>query len=340
MSAVFVRAVGMACPVGLRWASACAAIRGKITRVQELPYLDNAGEPLVGSYLKTLDPTWTAEARWLYFLAAALTDVGEQLGLRSLAEVPLVVALPRDPAGRVLGEDFVARELTARLGTPIDPRWLRVVTDGACGGYAAVVAARELVRGGRHPLCLAAAADSYISARALLGLADAGRLLAGDNADGVIPGEAAACLVLTARAEGSLAALRGLGLAVEPSSADNDVPMRADGLVAAARLALAEAGLAFHELDFLLSDAAGESLHFRESALLVSRLLRRYKAELPVRLVARSLGDTGAAAGLCGVASALAAFARGYAPGPRVLGCAGNAGGRRAALVLESRVVR
>jgi 3-oxoacyl-[acyl-carrier-protein] synthase-1 len=333
---IYIRAVGMACPVGLGWRAACAAIRAGIDRKQELPYLDNQHRPVTGSFLGSLDMSMTAEQRWLHLLAHALADVAAAQATEKLGVMPLILALPADANGRAPDVATLTGELSGRLGFTIEPRRVRVVTQGALGGYQAIAMARDILRQGPHPACLVAAADSLVHARALLALSEQRRLLTEDNSDGVIPGEAAACLMLTSRAAQALAVVRGLGFAEEHALPDNDTPLRGDGLAAAARAALAEAGLGIHETDFRLSDAAGESYYFKEQALVLLKLLRQRKAKFPLWQCADALGDTGAAAGLCGLATAIAGFCRGYAPGPRAIGFVGNIRGQRASLVLEA----
>lgn len=332
---VYIRAVGMACPVGLSWRAACAAIRAGIDRKQELPYLDNQGRPLTGSFLGSLDESATAQPRWLRLLAYTLADIASTHGSEKPGAMPLVLALPTDTDGRAPDVAMLARELSRRLGFIIEPGRIHVITQGAHGGYQGIAMARDLLRQG-HRACLVAAADSLVHARVLLALSEQRRLLTEDNSDGVIPGEAATCLLLASSAAQALAVVRGLGFAQEQALPDNDVPLRGDGLAAAARAALAEAGLAMHDMDLRLSDAAGESYYFKEQALVLLKLLRQRKDKFPLWQCADALGDTGAAAGLCGLATAIAGFCRGYAPGPRAIGFVGNTRGQRASLVLEA----
>jgi 3-oxoacyl-[acyl-carrier-protein] synthase-1 len=180
------------------------------------------------------------------------------------------------------------------------------------------------------------AADSLIGAQVLLELVARKRLLSARNPDGVIPGEASACVFLSASRVGSLAEIRGMGFGREPALRDNEVPLRADGLVAATRAALAHARCELHDLDFRVSDTAGESHAFKEQALLVTRLLRQRKGSFPVLQPAEALGDTGAAAGLCGLVTAVEALHRGKAPGPRAIVFGGNEQGDRAAVVVQA----
>lgn len=333
---LYLRSVGMACPVGLRWPPACAAIRAGITRKQELPYVDNERRPLIGSYLSRLDWNWTPEQRWMFFLACALKDAMEGLGRDNLHESQLVIALPRDADGSLYTPKWVANELSARLEFSIAPDRLNIVAQGACGGFRALAMAREILDRGDARTCIAAAADSLVNARTLLALEQQHRLHTEDNSDGVIPGEAAACLVASSTSARALATIHGIGFGREPALFDNDIPLRGEGIVAAARAALAEAGLAMQDLDFRVSDAAGEGYAFKEQALVVTRLLRQRKEKFPLWLCAEILGDTGAAAGLCGVATAIAGFQRQYAPGPRAIAFAGNELGDRAALVVAA----
>jgi 3-oxoacyl-[acyl-carrier-protein] synthase I len=332
-TAIYVRSLGLACPVGLNWRAACAAMFAGITRKCELEYRDNRGRPIVGSRLSIIGATSTASERWLFLLAYALRDALRETD--RLEDHHLILSLPRDCRGRAVDAGSVAAELSQRLGRPLDPRRIEVVAAGAYGGMAAVAMARSALANRETPACIVAGADSLLGAQQLLRLAERRRLLGEENADGVIPGEAAAALVLTARPRDAVAALLGVGLADEPSSLENDLPLRAAGVAAAARDALAQAGLGLHDMDFRASDAAGESFFFKEQALLVARLLRQRKEEFPLWLVAEALGDCGAAAGLCGLVHAIAGFAFGRAPGPRAIAFAGNDQGRRAAVVIE-----
>lgn len=332
----YIRRVGLACPIGLHWKAACAAMHAGINRKQELPYLDNGGRPIVGSFWQDMDEADAAEGRWLTLLMYALKDATSEIGLGVLAELPIVLAIPADAAAQPPEAASTVQALARRLSVAIKPQNVRVVVEGAAGGYRAIELGRQLLSRSREPACLVAAADSWVNARTLLRLSDSEQLLTSENADGVIPGEAAACLILSKERKEALAVIRGIGFGHEPALPSNDIPLRGEGIAGAARAALGEAGLAMHDMDFRLSDAAGDSYSFKEQALVVARLLRQNKEIFPLWQCADTLGATGAAAGLCGLASAITAFQRGYAPGPRALGFTGNEAGLRAALVLEA----
>jgi 3-oxoacyl-[acyl-carrier-protein] synthase I len=333
----YIHVVGMACPLGLTAVSAGAAMRAGLDQKRELPYRDNEGRPIVGSFLESLGADLTTRQRWLELLALALQDLLRQSEQVALASVPIVCALPAEPNGDPPDSASLAEALSARLGEPIEPGWVRTIAEGACGGYRAIEFARTVLLKKGHPAVVVCAADTLVTARTLLQLSDQQRLLTESNSDGVIPGEAAACLLLSLDGRGAQATIRGIGFGHEPGLLSNDIPLRGDGVVAAARAALAEAGLQMHDADLRLSDAAGESYHFKEQVLVVSRLLRQRKEAFPMWLGASYLGDVGAAAGLCNLAWFLHCQRNRATPGRVVMAWAGQDGAARAALVVEAR---
>jgi 3-oxoacyl-[acyl-carrier-protein] synthase-1 len=129
--------------------------------------------------------------------------------------------------------------------------------------------------------------------------------------------------------------IRGLGFAVEEATVLNDEPLLGKGMAAAVEHALSEAALAMHEVDFRLSDVAGESYAFEELALAQSRLTRQTRESQDLWHPADTVGDCGATSGLIQVAWAEQAFARGYAPGSVALAHGSAASGARAAAVVR-----
>lgn len=335
--AMGIAAIGMACPVGLTAITAFAAIDAGINRRQLLPYSDGDGEPLVGSASERLEPHLPRRKRWSWLARYALLDLlGERMA-ELLPRVPLLLATSEPSATSPQGAEALRRELAESLGARLAPQG-QVIVGGPTAGLRALAAARALLQLQRAEACIVLAADSLIEARSLHALSRQRRLLTERNADGSTPGEAAACVLLQGPRHGSRGTLLGLGSGREPSTLDNNVPLRAEGLVRAASAALAEAGLSLHDMDLRVCDATGESFYFKEQALLPARLLRQRKPEFPLWLTSAELGHVGAAAGLCGVVLTLAAFARGRTPGPRaIVFSAADDGERMAAVLMAPR---
>ena len=324
-----ITSMGMACPLGLTADASCAAIRAGLDRFQELPYKDDQGEQLKGSLLTALGATTSARRRWLPLLRYAIGDALRELRLPS--DVHLMLVLPKRPERL----DLFVRDLADVLGAEIPTHRSHFFVGGPCAAYEAIEAARHLLAQRQTTAVMVAAADSLISGRVLLDWSRQRRLLTRDNSDGLIPGEAAAALVLTQRAPTPLGYVLAIGFGLESGLLSNDEPLRSQGIVQAARAALADCGLDMHDIDLRLSDAAGESYSFREQALAVLRTLRTNKRSFPLARAASSLGHTGVAAGLCNLVLALnAARARRF-PGRRAIAYTADDSGKRAALILE-----
>jgi 3-oxoacyl-[acyl-carrier-protein] synthase-1 len=297
------------------------------------------GGEVVGAAVPDLAVDFEDERRLAELLARAIADcIGTPAGIPT-ERIPLLVGLSE--MGRPGGcsrPEAILGAVEGRLGTRFHPKWSRVISQGHVAGFAALQAARGLLREAGASACLIAAADSYLNARSLRWLERDRRLKAPDNPDGVIPGEAAAAVLVRARPSESAEAavsVTGIGLAHEEATVLTDQPLLGIGLARAARGALEDAGLAIHEIDFRLSDVTGESYGFKEQALALVRLLRVRKEEFPLWHCADTIGDTGAAAGLCHLVVAAAAFRKGYAPGRRALCFASSVPGERGAAVVE-----
>ncbi|PRP98566.1 hypothetical protein [Enhygromyxa salina] len=334
---LYIHSVGLACPLGLTADAACIAIQTGLTRREELAFVGLDGEPIVGSFVGQFEEGLTARQRWIALLGHAIEDTMRGMPRGLLEQLPIVCALPDQPNLPTLRVDTLASRVGAAVGMRLEVGAFQTLARGAYGGFQALAHARSMLLATRRvPAVLVCAADSLIGARSLMQMQATGRLLSVNNSDGVTPGEAAACLLVSTQRAGAIAVVNGIGFGEEPALPANDLPLRADGVVEAARGCLTEAARAIHDLDFRLSDAAGQGYHFKEQALLVSRMLRQRKHNFPLQLPAASLGDVGAAAGLCGLSWATTAFRAGYAPGARAIAFAGDGHTGRAAVVLDA----
>lgn len=328
-SPTIIASMGMACPLGLTADASYAAIRAGLDRFQELPYQDDHGEQLKGSLLTALGATTSARKRWLPLLRYAIGDALQELRLPS--DVHLMLVLPERPAR----PNLFVMNLADVLGAELSSQRTQFFMGGPCAAYEALAAARLLIAQRRTTAVMVAAADSLISGRVLLDWSRQRRLLTPDNSDGLIPGEAAAALVLSQWAPAPLGSVLAVGFGSEAGLLSNDVPLRGHGIVEAARAALAACDLEMHDIDLRLSDAAGESYSFREQTLAVLRTLRKNKDSFPLWRAAAALGHAGAAAGLCNLVLALSAAQAGRFPGRRAIAYTADDSGKRAALILQ-----
>jgi len=337
---MFITSTGMVCPVGLNAVNACAAKRAGISAFAELPYSDNAGEPIIAGSVPGLDWTLRRESRLLKLVISALADLLNGQTDVQWNQVPLLVCLaePGRPGGTGGLSPSIVNRLEEALSIQFHPKNSRAFPSGHTAGFDALREARDLIQHGGVPACVVCGADSFLNAATLLWLDRHYRLKTPANRDGVIPGEAAAAVLVQAKPSlAATAEVIGLGFGKEPAPILSEEPLLGRGLADAARAALAEAKLGLHEIDLRLSDVTGELYGFKELSLVEGRLMRVVRKEAqPLWHWAEAIGDSGAAAGLAQLVLADQAFRKGYAPGQRAICLTSSVAGERAVAVLRN----
>jgi len=337
--AMYFGPTGMVCSVGLSAAAACAAMRAAIAKFDELPYLDNQGEPIVAAMVPGLDPELKNGQRLVAMLGMALTDCLSEKPTLPLQKVPLLVGLaePGRPGGGAGLAENIILQVQEKFGLKFHPTLSRAISKGHTAGFEALRVARELLQDAEMRTCVICGVDSCINVSTLRWLDQTYRLKTPANPHGLIPGEAAAVvLVQRAPAAGAAAEVIGLGFGKEKAHVMSEEPLLGLGLTDAARAALAEAKLGFHEMDWRISDVTGEEYRFKEMALVESRLVRiARKVAQPLWHCADSMGDSGAAAGVAQLVVADQAFHKGYAPGDKAICLTSSVPGDRAAAIVQ-----
>lgn len=332
----------MVCPVGLNADAACAAMRAGIANFMELPYRDNRGEPIIGAMVPGLDGELLFPDRLLELLTAALQDCIEKSPDLNWDTVPLLVGLPERerPMGNAAALESLIAKTEEALDVRFHPRHSRTLSSGHVAGFEALRISRDLLKDPNIPACLVCGSDSYVNAGSLLWLDQHWRLKTDENSDGVIPGEAAAAVLVerpSPPGKHAVVEVAGLGFGFEPAGVLVEEPLLGLGLAEAVQTALTEAALGLHEIDFRFSDLTGESYGFKEQTLVVGRLLRARREAIPLWHCGDRIGDTGAAAGICQIVYASQMLASGLLLGETVLAHGSGLAGNRAAAILRAR---
>lgn len=333
---MYVKAAGLVCAVGLDAPAACAAFRAGISGFTELPYHESGGEAIVGARVPVLEQRLKLDERVLRLLEMSLRDLLGRVKLPPAAQVPLLVGLPEPERPGGMGN--LAASIVGRVQDRLGQRFHSAsgaFATGHTAGLLGLRTARDLLQNAKVPACIVCAADSFLNAPSLLWLERHMRLKTPTNSDGTIPGEAGAAILVTSTAGDPAVKVRALGFAEEKAHLLCDEPLLGLGMSTAARQALDSVGLTMPEVDFRISDLTGEQYGFKEMALVQARLMRVRREEQPLWHPTQSVGDTGAAASLVGLIVAREAFAKGYAPGPRLLLFTGSTGGARAVALVE-----
>ncbi|SPH18706.1 hypothetical protein DEA8626_02248 [Defluviimonas aquaemixtae] len=322
MSALHIRAAGMVTAVGLDCASSAAAMRARLDGFAETRFLGPGGEWLTGAPVP-LPRNWIGTKRLAHLAAGAIADVFRKIP-KAEADYALILCLAEKtrPGSPVRDADAFVRLLGEVADLPGGIK-THIVAHGRPSGFVALTRARRLLAEGKAEHVLILGVDSYLTTLTIAHYIAEERLLGPDNANGFIPGEAAAAVLCSK--SGPLR-LTGLGLAREEAFIYNgmdedgiDRPLRGDGMTRAYDTAMEEANADLAHVEYRISDLIGESYWFKQTALASLRLERGRTAFQDLWSPGENVGNVGAAVVPLMLGMALTATEKGYVPGSPVL---------------------
>jgi 3-oxoacyl-[acyl-carrier-protein] synthase-1 len=326
---------GLVTGVGLSAPATCAAIRCAIDNFQETRFLDQGGEWIRGCEVP-LEQPWRGKTKLIKMAAAAIRECLAGRREISPSNTPLLLCLSEHARqGRVIDDDNrFFFDLLDELGLEFHEK-SRVIAQGHVAVAVALKHARRLIQELRVRHVLIAATDSLLVGPTLAYYEEKDRLLTSENSNGFIPGEAGAALVIEPGFAGHTQQLWcvGLGFAVEKAHVDSEEPLRADGLTAAIKESLNDAGFGESILDFRITDISGEHYSFKEASLAFSRINRTKREEFDLWHPADCIGEVGSAVGAVMIAVLKAACEKGYSKGNHILAHVGNDDGKRASMI-------
>ncbi len=332
---IAITATGMVTGVGLNTASSCAAIRAAIDNFQETRFMDAGGQWIQGSEVP-LEKPWRGTRKLAKMLAMALSECAEQ-GQVDLASVPIIICLAeKERPGRV---ENLANKVFFEIQEELDIQLHKdstFVEHGRVGGLVAIKQARAMLYETTTEQVIVAGVDSLLTAPALRHYEEGERLLTSINSNGFIPAEGASALLMQKpRAnENKQLICTGLGFSVETATIDSELPLRADGLVAAIKESLDDAQIPMESLDFRIVDVSGEQYWFKESSLALLRTLHTPQENFDIWHPADCIGEIGAAIGPAIFINAKHACENDYSEGDNILCHFSNIDGKRGASIV------
>ena len=345
---------GMVTSVGHDAATSCAAIRAGMTRATPLAdaqVLDPDTQtmiPLIGHAVYGLTDGASPVARWLTLSRYAFLDLYRSGSLpakddvsfwerTALALVSPVVDDARfmffAPFEELSIETAYATPLLRSLAVPIDPAHMFLLSEGRTGAVRAIAGIETLLDRRAIDRVIVLATDSYLDGYSIEWLGQAERLKQADQPSGLMPGEAAAA-VLVEREQ--TVHLRGAKVRARISAAVVDREPegflgreRRHGRAIARVLSSALEGNA-QSVPFsgdLICDLNGEAWRAYEFGAALAQVPRALLKSHRVVLPAMSIGDVGASSALVGLIVACRAFERGHATsGSSLVTCASGSG--------------
>ena len=352
---IVVTGAGVLTSLGLT-AQSWAASRAGFSRVEEREDFQLLGpdeefdlpSPMRGAQAAL---PWEAAHPWDRLAELALPALDEalesaRLSRRDWANVHLSLAL-RSPAAGAAPADmgrYVLAAMTTDGALP-RPRAAAVRFEGHAAGAVAIVDAVRALRVGERKCCVVGGAETFLDADAI-GELDLGfRLRSERSADGYLPGEAAAFVVLETAARAAergvkpLARVAGYGLADEPHPHGSDEPCAGEGVCDAIRQTAERAARGAGRrarAAWVISDQNGERHRAKEWALAAARLHELLDPVLELWHPAENFGDTGPASVPLLAAMFVETLRRGVAPATEALLIASSDGPARAGLLLRA----
>jgi 3-oxoacyl-[acyl-carrier-protein] synthase-1 len=313
-----VTGIGMVSPVGFNTAQTCAALRAGISKFEEFEgVLDRDGNPLIVSQI----PPGGARSAGMEIAIRATREALSPLTEKDRRRVTVsLLASESERPGRFAEIESRADALLAALDLPASTA-VHVFPRGNAAGVEALWYAHERIELDPESIECLLGADSLLDMEMLIYLDKADRLKCPAQPRGLIPGEAAACIVLRS---GSSAASRGLypycaiegwGWAQEPVPVGSQDPCLGEGLTSAIARSRENAGWNAEEIGAVYCDLNGEIYRAHEWMLALCRTLAHPYVVHP----ADCIGDVGSASVPLLIGMAGVALHRGYAKSDRIL---------------------
>lgn len=313
-----IAAEGLCSALGYTVARTGAAIRARLNHFRETHFVGLGGKPVVGALMHGLN-IWGGQ-RQVALLRMAFEEAWDRAcaaegGALAPASTALLLLLPPAEHGAAplheLHEAFMA--LTEGHGLHAISGAMHAGRGGVAAGIhrASQWLLNDAATDGPdnvHPAVqhvIVIAVDSLLTAPTIERLLSQGRLAEDRHTDALLPGEAAAAIVLTRTPTSAPSPgvwITGTSHAMDDWRLDADRPMRAQALTAVLRDAARQSGIGVADAEFHASGMNGEHWMSREIELALSRAMEHKRTHFPHHRLAQFIGDTGAASAVATLA--------------------------------------
>ncbi|WP_431257454.1 beta-ketoacyl synthase N-terminal-like domain-containing protein [Roseateles chitinivorans] len=335
-----IASAGICCSLGYTLDTASVALQARLDHFQSSHFKTPRGEPLLVAQLPETR-RWGGKRLGLWLQAAlrdCLSNVSEvtpdRLAVLWLAPGRLEVRHAAIDWGAIYQDACDALELRFHAES-------RILAQGRASLSVALERAHLLLQRSDIDGVLVVGVDSLLDAPTIGRYLNEDRLLTPKNADGFIPGEAAAAVLLQRETAPSDARpsvhIVGHGRGIEAGRVDGSVPSRAQGLAQALRAALSSAALGYADLEFRCADQNGEAFYAKEASHAFGRIAPVGGDALELLTIADGVGEVGAALGPLMLAHLSRLMRHPLGPGACGILHLADDDGARAAAVLELR---
>jgi 3-oxoacyl-[acyl-carrier-protein] synthase-1 len=307
------------------------------------PFIDTWGERIRMSFLTTIPRDLTGVDRLARLAGAALREALAPLGeLPEGISTQLALALPEPPQGGSSKSGKALSDWLARsIGEVLPISGIMPFPAGHAAGAEALAKAHAWISSGKEHIVVVAGVDSYYNWDDLEPMEKSDRIITEDNLDGMIPGEAAAFVVLVSEWLAArlqvrpVARLVSAGTARDPHPFGSEEVCGAEGYTQAAGVVLAPLRAANRRVNYWWVDLTNESRKTKEFQLTIPRIGDVLGTATRLMTPLRELGDTRAATIPLMAALSSEAWDKGYGADSISVCMAASDGGTRGMALLE-----
>ncbi len=331
MRPLYVEGLGLVTAVGLDLAQSANAFLAGVAGFAE----DLAPDQIDMQIMARVPTDWRLRpnaGEWLLNLAARAGREAMQETTVDPSRTLLLCTPPESYRNHKCWVETTPQRFLSALQDKLGARFApgsRLIEGGPAGLVGALADVARVLEGGGVTKALVIGVDCLIDAADMRRLRQAERLH-GQSAQGVIPGEGAAALILSLTSQSGMA-IRAIGNGDEADSVLGERQSQGRGMARALSAVCAQPGCPESAVDFVVSTFNGERYAALESLIFRTRFYRTYRKFLPTVYPAMSFGETGAAAGAVALAVAADAFRRNHAPGKNAMIEVASDNGHRAA---------
>ncbi|PAQ10963.1 hypothetical protein [Mesorhizobium temperatum] len=337
---LYVAGGGAVTAAGLNARQTLAAIRASLSAFEEMTLAEPFGALQIVARIPTHHRLRRTDGEWLVNMAARATNEALGTGTSASEATAILLTPPESFRKHPAYHDIAPPEFLAAVIRATGQRFhaaSRATDGGAAATIGLLERALEIMDQQGAEQVLLGGVDSLVNDTDLARLGQAGRLKGEENAQGLVPGEAAAFVRLTRNPEGKAhvhAAIHGFGLAQEQDSVLSDRYSQGRALLGALRDAVNGSGPSEPDIDFVVSNGNGERYSGWEQLIARPRFYRTRRETLPTAYPAMTTGDIGAAGGALALMLAADSFLQDYAPGKTAICELASENGLRAAAVI------
>ncbi|HTJ82234.1 MAG TPA: beta-ketoacyl synthase N-terminal-like domain-containing protein [Polyangiaceae bacterium] len=346
------KTLGVLYAAGVRTALASGSLENAMLLRTGLASLDLAplasaeGEPVTMSVDLAMDPFVVGEERAAAIAGAALDELAKKVGRDTARGLRTRVALafPEPTPGQPRGD--VGRILAARLRTALGETFgspdVDVATRGSAGLAYVLPDALDALKRREVDAVIAGGVHTDYDPAALRVLEATGRLYTPESLDAVIPGEAAAFVLIGREDLGQRIGLPKLARIVSIATGTADMtPYNDESAFDASAMSdvIERAALGLGEdlrIGFAYGDHGIEHFRVRELYAALARKHDAFCEPMAIDSPSQRIGRTGAASLPLFLALLSESFRRSYAPSPVGMAFAGSDAGERAAILVSS----